>query len=605
MNGRSTFPRRLIQATRFALIAGIASCRSDSQLPGALSSIAIVAGSDQAATVGTSVAIPPAIQVRDANGAPVAGVVVHFSIPSGSGTIFGDSTTTDADGKAMVGEWIVGTAPGIDTLEVQTVAPALMAVITATANAGTAVSLRSSSQQGYLAMINQPVSPPPAVLVVDSFGNPVSGASVTFAVSLGGGSVTGADATSDASGVATVGSWTLGGTAGTNLLRARIAGGASVTFTAQAVTNAPVLSATTPTAQSGYLAFPVTILPRVLVTDANSQPLAGVPVTFAVTSGDATVTGAIGISNANGIAAPADWRLGQTSSTLTATAALGATPVIFTASGVPASFLIDVRFLTPISADGRDAFVAAARRWMGIITAHLQPVLVVLPAGACADLQPAINETITDVVIYAEVTPIDGEGNVLASSGPCATRSGSDLPATGTMQFDVADLPDLVTSNQLVPVITHEMAHVLGFGTIWADLGVISGAGGPDPIFIGSQALAIWPPFATALAYTGRPIPVENTGGAGTRDSHWRETILQAELMTGIIEQPGVPMPLSKVTIASMADLGYQVDYSKADIFVGNLLARGSTGGTRFVLNERLNHPMFNVSPIGTFKVRE
>jgi hypothetical protein len=98
---------------------------------------------------------------------------------------------------------------------------------------------------------------------------------------------------------------------------------------------------------------------------------------------------------------------------------------------------------------------------------------------------------------------------------------------------------------------------------------------------------------------------VENTGGAGTRDSHWRETILQAELMTGIIEQPGVPMPLSKVTIASMADLGYQVDYSKADIFVGNLLARGSTGGTRFVLNERLNHPMFNVSPIGTFKVRE
>ena len=41
------------------------------------------------------------------------------------------------------------------------------------------------------------------------------GVSVTFAVATGGGSVTGGSATTDATGIATVGSWTLGTTAGT------------------------------------------------------------------------------------------------------------------------------------------------------------------------------------------------------------------------------------------------------------------------------------------------------------------------------------------------------------------------------------------------------
>jgi hypothetical protein len=605
MTNSSKVIRRVVRAMPPLAAAAIAGCRSDSQLPGAPSTIAVVSGGDQVATVGTSVAVAPAVQVRDANGAPVVGVTVRFSLADGSGTIFGDSAATDANGRAAVGEWILGTAPGLDSLLVQTVSPSLSTTVTATASAGSAVSVRSSSQEGYLAQIGSEVTPPPAVLVVDSYGNPVAGSAVTFTVTQGGGSVTGGSATSDASGVATVGSWTLGTTAGTNSLRARISGGASVTFTAQAVTAAPLLSATTPTDQSGYLSFPVTVVPRVLVSDASGQPLQGVPVTFAITSGDGTVAGGTAISGSDGIAAPGDWRLGQTASTVTATAALGSIPVTFAASGVAAPFLIDVRFLTTVTPDVRDAFVAAARRWMGIITAHLQPVLVALPAGACGVPHPAINETVTDVVIYADVAPIDGVGNILGSSGPCATRSGSDLPATGTMQFDSADLQFLVTTNQLIPTITHEMAHVLGFGTIWADRGVISGAGSSDPIFTGTQALAMWPAFGAALNYMGRPIPVENTGGSGTRDSHWRETVFQDELMTGFIAPQGVPMPLSKITIASMADLGYQVDYSKADLFVGNLLAQGSGGGKSFLLNEQLSRPMFKVSPIGTSKIRQ
>jgi hypothetical protein len=57
---------------------------------------------------------------------------------------------------------------------------------------------------------------------------------VTFAVASGGGSITGANATTNASGVATVGSWTLGATARANTLTATVDGriGSPVTFTA-------------------------------------------------------------------------------------------------------------------------------------------------------------------------------------------------------------------------------------------------------------------------------------------------------------------------------------------------------------------------------------
>src|SRR5690606_7190249 len=78
----------------------------------------------------------------------------------------------------------------------------------------------------------------PTVLVTDASGNPVSGVSVTFAVTGGGGSLSGSGTGStNASGIATAPAWTLGTTPGTNTLTATSAGlsGSPVTFTATAV----------------------------------------------------------------------------------------------------------------------------------------------------------------------------------------------------------------------------------------------------------------------------------------------------------------------------------------------------------------------------------
>ena len=71
-----------------------------------------------------------------------------------------------------------------------------------------AAGLQSGESQS--ATVNAAVTTAPSVLVTDAHGNPVQGVSVTFAVASGGGSVTGATATTGADGVATVGPWTLG-----------------------------------------------------------------------------------------------------------------------------------------------------------------------------------------------------------------------------------------------------------------------------------------------------------------------------------------------------------------------------------------------------------
>ena len=72
-------------------------------------------------------------------------------------------------------------------------------------------------------------------------------------------------------------------------------------------------------------------------------------------------------------------------------------------------------------------------------------------------------------------------------------------------------------------------------------------------------------------------VPVENTGGPGTRGGHWRETVFRNELMSGFIAAAG--NPLSRLTVASLQDLGYQVDLDAAEAYqLPDLLALAEEG---------------------------
>jgi Ca2+-binding RTX toxin-like protein len=221
----------------------------------------------------------------------------------------------------------------------------------------------------------------------------------------------------------------------------------------------------------------------------------------------------------------------------------------------PASlFDIQIVFGTGLTATQQAAFAAAELKLESIIT------------GDLLDVVDQVLGAIDDVQIAASGVAIDGVGGVLGQAGPDNVRPGSFLPYSGTMMFDTADLAALEASGQLQDTILHEMCHVLGFGTIWSNLNLLQNpaqSGGSDPRFTGAMATQ---EFNARFGTTGSSVPVEATGGLGTADSHWRESVFDNELMTGFINQG--PNPLSRVTIAQFADLGYQVALSSADSYL-------------------------------------
>lgn len=205
----------------------------------------VFAGDGQTAEVNTTLPIAPVLLVTDADGDPVPDVPVNFRVTRGDGSATAASTTTDPNGTAAVGSWTLGPVPGEQELtgEVDGLAPVLFR---ATATPDAAGSLLPAEGDFQSAVIDTAVGLAPAVVLRDQDGNPVSEREVVFTVSSGGGSVTGATATTDESGVARVGSWTLGPTPGNNTLTAATDGLPPVVFTATGVSvDDPLLTRST------------------------------------------------------------------------------------------------------------------------------------------------------------------------------------------------------------------------------------------------------------------------------------------------------------------------------------------------------------------------
>lgn len=309
---------------------------------------------------------------------------------------------------------------------------------------------------------------------------------------------------------------------------------------------------------SAYVGSPVATVPTVKVTDAGGRGIPGVQVTFAVSEGGGSVQTASTATNSQGVASAGTWTLGPSTgeNAVDATAA-GLPSVRFTATAV-SPFEIDVQVLGNPTPAQQAALDGAVATWRSVILSQLSPAPLSARANSCFSGQPQINQTVNGLLLFVQFTTIDGVGKTLAESGPCYVRSGNSLPIMGSLTLDVADLPSLEAAGQLQDVITHEMAHILGFGTIWTDHQLLSGAGSSNPLFLGTGAIGSY----LQLGAAGSGVPVENTGGLGTRDSHWRETVFGNELMTGYLNRGA--NPLSVLTVAAMNDLGYVTDPSKA-----------------------------------------
>lgn len=230
-----------------------------------------------------------------------------------------------------------------------------------------------------------------------------------------------------------------------------------------------------------------------------------------------------------------------------------------------AAFKIQLTFISDASNAQKDAFFVARAKWQKVLTAGL-PKQAVLDAGdSICGLTVNQRIEIDDLLIFIDLSPIDGPGRILGSAAPCGFDN-TNMPRVGLMRFDSADVDSLVGNGQFTNVVLHEMGHVLGIGSLW-----------DNPLNLLTPAFDPYNPTA-AVSYRGvqgnignREVGasgsavVENIGGPGTARGHWKDSTYQNELMTGFLSSGS--NPLSRLTIRALADLGYEVDVSQADSY--------------------------------------
>lgn len=278
----------------------------------------------QSGVVGQTLPAPIGVLVLDRKGGPVAGVPVTFSALNGS-AVGATSVQTGADGKAST-IWTMGTVAGAMSATA-TVLDLPVVSFSATASAGAPAQLAkmNDAQTGTVGLaLAQPVG----VQVRDSYGNLVSGATVTFAAA-NGSSVGSTSVLTDGQAQATT-SWTMGTVAGLMTATAS-AGSVQEAFTATAHAASPhhVDKVNDNQSASTGSALPLPI--GVVVRDQYNNPVPNVSVSFSPNNGS-SVSPASGSTSGSG-QMNTTWTMGSTAGTVTLSATAGSlAAVTFTAT---------------------------------------------------------------------------------------------------------------------------------------------------------------------------------------------------------------------------------------------------------------------------------
>ena len=114
-------------------------------------------------------------------------------------------------------------------------------------------------------------------------------------------------------------------------------------------------------------------------------------------------------------------------------------------------------------------------------------------------------ERIDDLRIY--VTSFDDIPGAVGWGAPDLLREATYLPVLGCMGFDLERANLLITG-------LHEMGHVLGFGTVWDELGFYQNPPDGDRHFNGPLAIAAFDD-AGGWDYKGKKVPLNDS-------AHWR-----------------------------------------------------------------------------------
>ena len=199
--------------------------------------------------------------------------------------------------------------------------------------------------------------------------------------------------------------------------------------------------------------------------------------------------------------------------------------------------------------------------------------------GYSTELPDAILMQLTSVRITAFIQPIDGLDGVLGFGGPTTVLNLEPpsgvlsfnnvfenpvfFPLAGGMVFDTADIFPTTEEEEalLLSTAIHEMAHALGFGTLWEPQGIVGNqnplSNGLTQYTGGTYALpayrrAINDPFAPFI-----PISQPDLGHWAAVPGFVFPEENQEDIMLAIAGD--AEFILTETTFAAMADLGYAV----------------------------------------------
>ncbi|KAF0676561.1 VPLPA-CTERM sorting domain-containing protein [Profundibacterium mesophilum] len=218
------------------------------------------------------------------------------------------------------------------------------------------------------------------------------------------------------------------------------------------------------------------------------------------------------------------------------TAAFAAAAIPMAAASVQAS-TFDLSFnLSGFNDSQRSVFGRIETFWESMISGYI--------------VDPGFNTFQID----ASAVHIDGSFGTLASAGPTgAVHAGEYVYSTGGgLILDQIDLYYIERNDQLEDLVNHEVAHVLGLGTLWEENGLYEAESGR---YTGAAALEAYRGECDANATF---IPVDIVSGEGTRNAHWDEEFGcgNRELMTGFLSSNAF---FSDTSLASFTDLGYRL----------------------------------------------
>ena len=273
-------------------------------------------------------------------------------------------------------------------------------------------------------------------------------------------------------------------------------------------------------------------------------------------------------------------RLGSYHVAVHAFTAFGPSTLTVTVGGKPVEpYDIELVFLDGGTAAQDQVMRDAAMRWQSVLARGADDFTYqeAQAAGRCGPGSPAIaaGEIIDDTRIYVTIDSIDGAGGILGRAAPCSSRIA--LFATsdtiyqeiirGFIELDEDDVNRLEAQGGLISTVTHEFGHVLGVGTLWRRSDFlrdpsVDGNANADTHFDGPLTVSAFNAIG-GRSYRGAKVPVQSGGERGSSDSHWRESVFGIELMTPYIALG--PQPLSRITVESLADIGYEVNLTAAD----------------------------------------